>query len=199
MAAGPAARTRLSAAAASAAARRTVGQSVANDLLASMVLAVWLYLLAGRGGFWLGRQRDDEVRGRPGPLALGRCRHPGARRGGERRRDASASLLRQDYPGEFTVILVDDQSRDGDRARWRAPRRRRSARPTGSPSLPGDPCRPAGPGSCGPSTRASRRRRWRRIRRITSSSPTPISSTRRMRLTQACRARANPAATCSPR
>jgi len=24
---------------------------VANDLLASMVLAVWLYLLAGRGGF----------------------------------------------------------------------------------------------------------------------------------------------------
>ena len=35
---------------------------MANDLLASMVLAVWLYLLAGRGGFWLGRQHDDEVR-----------------------------------------------------------------------------------------------------------------------------------------
>ena len=29
------------------------GLSVANDLIASMVLAIWLYLLAARGGFWL--------------------------------------------------------------------------------------------------------------------------------------------------
>jgi hypothetical protein len=33
---------------------------VANDLIASMVLAIWLYLLAGRGGFWLAAERDDD-------------------------------------------------------------------------------------------------------------------------------------------
>src|ERR1700719_4727539 len=36
------------------------GLSVANDLIASMVLAIWLYLLAARGGFWLAAQRDDD-------------------------------------------------------------------------------------------------------------------------------------------
>ena len=33
---------------------------MANDLIASMVLAIWLYLLAARGGFWLSAQRDDD-------------------------------------------------------------------------------------------------------------------------------------------
>ena len=32
---------------------RPKGLSVTNDLIASMVLAIWLYLLAGRGAFWL--------------------------------------------------------------------------------------------------------------------------------------------------
>ena len=38
---------------------------MANDLIASMVLAIWLYLLAARGGFWLAAERDD----RDGPGA----------------------------------------------------------------------------------------------------------------------------------
>src|SRR5271154_291819 len=37
-----------------------MGISVANDFVASMVFAIWLYLLAGRGGFWLARQRDED-------------------------------------------------------------------------------------------------------------------------------------------
>ena len=88
-----------------------MGQSVANDLLASMVLAVWLYLLAGRGGFWLGRQRDDEVRGDQGLWPAVAAVIP-ARDEAESVGQTISSLLRQDYPGEFTVILVDDQSRD---------------------------------------------------------------------------------------
>jgi hopene-associated glycosyltransferase HpnB len=77
-----------------------------------MVLAIWLYLLAGRGAFWLGRERDDE-----GPEWAGRW--PAvvaiipARDEAECVGKTIGSLLRQDYPGEFSVILVDDQSRDG--------------------------------------------------------------------------------------
>src|SRR5664280_2821591 len=35
-------------------------------LLAAAALAVWLYLIAGRGGFWLASERDD---GSPAPAA----------------------------------------------------------------------------------------------------------------------------------
>ena len=65
------------------------------------------------------------------------------------------SLLRQDYPGAFTVILVDDQSRDGTaevaRDAAAAHRRRRAAdRP-----CRGGLCRPGGPANFGRSSRAS--------------------------------------------
>ena len=40
---------------------------MANDLIASMVLAIWLYLLAARGGFWLAAQRDDDGPAWEGP------------------------------------------------------------------------------------------------------------------------------------
>ena len=33
-------------------------------------LAMWLYLLVARGGFWLARERDDGVLAAPSPLAL---------------------------------------------------------------------------------------------------------------------------------
>ena len=84
---------------------------MANDLIASMVLAIWLYLLAGRGAFWLAAERDDEA-------TTGRGPWPGivaiipARDEAESVAKTVASLLTQDYAGEFTVILVDDQSRD---------------------------------------------------------------------------------------
>ena len=82
-----------------------------NDLVASMVLAIWLYLVAGRGAFWLARQRDDEIAAGEGPWPAVVAVIP-ARDEAECVGQTVASLLRQDYPGEFTVILVDDQSRD---------------------------------------------------------------------------------------
>src|ERR1700733_6010066 len=85
--------------------------SVTNELIASMVLAIWLYLLIGRGGFWLARQRDDVIPAREGPWPAIAAIVP-ARDEAECVGGTIASLLRQDYPGEFTVILVDDQSRD---------------------------------------------------------------------------------------
>ena len=85
---------------------------MANDLLASMVVAIWAYLLLGRGSFWLGRQRDN------GP-ASGEVSWPAivaiipARDEAETVGQTISSLLQQDYPGEFSILLVDDQSRDG--------------------------------------------------------------------------------------
>jgi hopene-associated glycosyltransferase HpnB len=76
-----------------------------------MVLVIWLYLLFGRGGFWLGREREEAAAGQ-GPWPAVTAVIP-ARDEAECVAETVASLLRQDYPGEFTVILVDDQSRDG--------------------------------------------------------------------------------------
>ena len=82
-----------------------------NIVVASMVLAVWLYLLGGRGGFWRSRERDDQVPVGEGPWPAVAAIIP-ARDEAESVGKTIASLLEQDYPGEFTVVLVDDQSRD---------------------------------------------------------------------------------------
>jgi hopene-associated glycosyltransferase HpnB len=84
---------------------------VANVLLASMVVAIWVYLLLGRGGFWLGRERDDAAGAGQGPWPTIAAVIP-ARDEAESVGRTVTSLLQQDYPGEFSVVLVDDQSRD---------------------------------------------------------------------------------------
>jgi hopene-associated glycosyltransferase HpnB len=76
-----------------------------------MVLAIWLYLLSGRGAFWLARERDDGSTAGKGFWPAIAAIIP-ARDEAECVGATVASLLRQDYPGEFTLILVDDQSRD---------------------------------------------------------------------------------------
>ncbi len=88
---------------------------MANDLIASMVLAIWLYLIAARGGFWRAADRDDSplameppAGGWPAVTAVIPARDEAECVG-----ETVASLLRQDYAGPFTVVLVDDQSRDG--------------------------------------------------------------------------------------
>jgi hopene-associated glycosyltransferase HpnB len=85
---------------------------VANVLLASMVAAIWVYLLLGRGGFWLGRERDDATAIGEGPWPTIAAVIP-ARDEAESVGRTVTSLLQQDYPGEFSILLVDDQSRDG--------------------------------------------------------------------------------------
>jgi hopene-associated glycosyltransferase HpnB len=82
-----------------------------------MVVAIWLYLLAARGGFWLAAERDD--RNAPGEMLGWNGEWPAVAAVIPARDEAACigetvlSLLCQDYPGAFTVIVVDDQSRDG--------------------------------------------------------------------------------------
>jgi len=85
---------------------------VTNNLIGSMVLAIWIYLLFGRGGFWLARQREDEPAAGETPYPAVAAVIP-ARDEAEHVADTVTSLLRQDYPGAFAVFVVDDQSRDG--------------------------------------------------------------------------------------
>jgi hopene-associated glycosyltransferase HpnB len=86
-------------------------------VLAAAALAVWIYLLAARGGFWRARERDENwpqgadpprwpdvvaiVPARDEALCVGQC---------------VTSLLRQDYPGGLSIVLVDDESSDGTAA-----------------------------------------------------------------------------------
>lgn len=80
--------------------------------LASLSCLIWLYLLAWRGGFWQANQRLDE---NPSELIV----YPSiiaivpARDEADVLPSSLKSLLLQDYPGEFSVILIDDRSRDG--------------------------------------------------------------------------------------
>jgi hopene-associated glycosyltransferase HpnB len=82
-------------------------------LLALIPVAAWLYLLAFRGRFWTMDQRDDADD--PAPPA----RWPSVVAVVPARNEADViarsigSLLAQDYPGDFRIVLVDDQSGDG--------------------------------------------------------------------------------------
>ncbi len=82
-----------------------------------MVLAIWLYLIAARGGFWQAAERDD--RSAPGEISSWNGAWPAIAAIIPARDEAAcigetvSSLLRQPYAGEFNVIVVDDQSRDG--------------------------------------------------------------------------------------
>jgi hopene-associated glycosyltransferase HpnB len=101
---------------------------VSAELLAVVALAIWAYLILGRGLFWLARERDDR-------LAADRAPEPGAwpsvtaivpaRNEADVVGECIGSLLAQAYPGRFNVVLVDDQSTDGT-----ADSARRAARST---------------------------------------------------------------------
>ena len=81
--------------------------------LGLLALVVWLYLLLGRGGFWLARERDDHPfveppAGWPRVVAV-----VPARNEADVIAQSIESLLCQDYPGSFRIVLVDDDSDDG--------------------------------------------------------------------------------------
>jgi hopene-associated glycosyltransferase HpnB len=86
---------------------------IAGSVIAALALAIWLYLIVARGGFWLASVRDDSgqeahLTTSPGIVAIVPARNEA---------DVIAqnirSLLAQDYPGLFRIVLVDDQSHDG--------------------------------------------------------------------------------------
>jgi hopene-associated glycosyltransferase HpnB len=90
------------------------------NIVAAVALAIWLYLLLGHGGFWRSAERDD------GPVAPRGSASPAvwpivavvipARDEAECIGEGIASLLRQDYAGDWSIILVDDASSDATAA-----------------------------------------------------------------------------------
>ncbi|MEI9886976.1 MAG: glycosyltransferase [Rhizomicrobium sp.] len=85
-------------------------------LIALIPVAIWLYLLAGRGMFWVMAERDDANEA-PAP-----ANWPSVVAVVPARNEADVvarsigSLLGQDYPGAFRIVLIDDQSSDGTAA-----------------------------------------------------------------------------------
>ncbi|CAK0777174.1 Glycosyltransferase [Azospirillaceae bacterium] len=83
-------------------------------LISFLSLFIWLYLFLGRGGFWLSNQRLPS----PEPLSH---HYPSvvavipARNERETIVACLQSLLAQNYPNSFHIILVDDHSTDGTR------------------------------------------------------------------------------------
>jgi hopene-associated glycosyltransferase HpnB len=75
--------------------------------------AIWLYLLAARGNFWHLRPFDDDLANHTPPRAWPKVTAiiP-ARNEAETIAQAIASVLQQNYTGEFSIILVDDHSED---------------------------------------------------------------------------------------
>jgi hopene-associated glycosyltransferase HpnB len=84
-------------------------------ILAALACAIWLYLLAGRGGFWLARERDRGALPPPAAWPKVAIVVP-ARDEAEGIGASMASLMRQDYPGDWSIVLVDDGSSDGTAA-----------------------------------------------------------------------------------
>jgi len=80
--------------------------------LAALTAVIWLALLFGRGFYWLSAVRDSDLLLRP-------ARWPSVVSVIPARNEAAvisrsvASLMRQDYPGALSVIVVDDDSNDG--------------------------------------------------------------------------------------
>lgn len=81
--------------------------------LALLSLVAWLYLVAGRGMFWLLRERDCETMPMPRVVRPSVVAIVPARDEADVIATTVTSLLAQDYAGSFRVILVDDGSRDG--------------------------------------------------------------------------------------
>jgi hopene-associated glycosyltransferase HpnB len=89
--------------------------------IGTATLLAWVYLLAGRGLFWLAREHDDRgaPSGSPDSWPSVTAIVP-ARNEADVLARSVGSLLHQDYPGEFRVVLVDDNSTDQTASRARA-------------------------------------------------------------------------------
>ena len=86
---------------------------VAN-LLALLVLAIWIHLVFLRGNFW--RLEEDNTEPKPLEKWPRVVAIVPARNEAETISRAITSFLGQDYPGEFEIIVVDDNSEDGTAA-----------------------------------------------------------------------------------
>ena len=82
-----------------------------ENILASLSLAVWLFLLLFWGNFWRGDRRIETVREAVADYPSV-CAIVPARDEAESIETSLTSLLKQDYPGKFSIVLVDDNSSD---------------------------------------------------------------------------------------
>lgn len=109
---------------------------IAGILFGFVPLAIWLYLLLAHRGFWRLRERDSlpviEPARWPSVVAVVPARNEADVIG-----RAIASLAAQDYPGDFRIVLVDDQSDDGTAALARLAGDARLTVLTGTPRAPG--------------------------------------------------------------
>ena len=81
------------------------------NVLAIPPLAIWLYLFFARGNFWQVREETAELQPLkrwPRVVAIVPARNEAETIG-----RAITALAKQDYPGEFSTIVVDDHSDDG--------------------------------------------------------------------------------------
>ncbi len=85
---------------------------LALTVACGIAAAIWMYLVLAHGGFWLTTQRlpgsDDRIRTWPDVVAV-----IPARDEAEMVPVTLPTLLGQEYPGGFSVVLVDDCSSDG--------------------------------------------------------------------------------------
>jgi hopene-associated glycosyltransferase HpnB len=109
---------------------------IAGILFGFVPLVIWLYLLLLHRGFWLLRECDTSEVAEPAVWPSVVAVVP-ARNEADVIQQSIASLVAQDYPGPFHVVLVDDLSDDGtaDLARGRASDRLTVL--TGGPRPPG--------------------------------------------------------------
>ena len=85
---------------------------IAALIFGFLPLAIWAYLLVARRGFWRLRERDTQPVTNPAIWPSVVAVVP-ARNEADVIQHSLGSLLAQDYPGDFKVVLVDDQSDDG--------------------------------------------------------------------------------------
>ncbi len=83
-------------------------------LLAAIPLAIWIYLLLARGYFW--KLSEDDTAPKPLESWPRVVAIVPARNEAETIAQTVRSLAKQDYPGEFYIIIVDDHSADGTAA-----------------------------------------------------------------------------------
>ena len=104
--------------------------------LGAAAVIAWIYLVFGRGMFWLARERDDR-----GPRVAEPATWPSVAAIVPARNEADViahsvgSLTAQDYPGDFRIVLIDDGSTDGTACA--APAHRRLEIRDGTPLRPG--------------------------------------------------------------
>ena len=85
-----------------------------SAVVGALSAGIWLYLFFFRGAFWRVRRFDDDDARSPAPeqfpsvVVIVPARNEAATIG-----ITVAALLRQDYPGTFRVVVVDDHSGDG--------------------------------------------------------------------------------------